>query len=57
MHWALGDGHFFTDATRSLCSAVCRAGSVGMRWKHRSNPLVHREDVRASAMRRACTYP
>ena len=39
----------FNDATFSLCAAVWRAGSVAARWEYRSNPLVHREKVRACA--------
>ena len=45
------------DATFSLCVAVWHAGSVAARWEYRMNPLVHREKVRACAMRHACTHP
>ena len=47
----------FNDATRSLRAAVWRAESAAARWEYRSNPLVHREKVRAFAMRRACAHP
>ena len=39
----------FNDATRSLRAAVWRAESAAARWEYRSNPLVHREKVRACA--------
>ena len=35
--------HAFNDATRSLCGAVWRAGSVAAHWKYRMKPLVDRE--------------
>ena len=47
--WALDESNFFNDATRSLRAAVWRAESAAARWEYRSNPLVHREKVRACA--------
>ena len=47
--WALQIQPVRDNSTFNLCAAVWRAGSVAARWEYRSNPLVHREKVRACA--------